>query len=298
MPRPPSADIPTPVAITGPLGQLGRQLCHLLGTHAIPLPAEQMNLEFPAQIRSCLRQLRPKLLIHTAAYTAVDAAETDVERCMAVNRDAVQVLVDVTAELNCPLMQISTDYVFGGVPPSLPPRPFLETDVVAPQGVYALSKAEAESHVVRHPAYWIVRTCGLYGPPAPGGSGNFVNTIRRLARERPELRVVSDQICCPTYVVELAKAILFLARQADHGIYHVVNSGGLSWYALACEIVRLEKLDCSVVPITTAEYGAKAPRPSYSVLDISKYEALGGPAMSSCLAALAKYLSDNRQSPR
>jgi dTDP-4-dehydrorhamnose reductase len=275
--------------VTGAHGQLGRQLCRLLGPCAIALDADQMDLTNSDQIRQRLGQLKPQLLINCAAYTAVDAAEADAARCFAVNRDAVRTLVDVTGAMDCPLVQLSTDYVFGGDQQRR--QPYRETDPIAPQGVYARSKAEGELAAQTHPHHLIVRTCGLYGPSAPGASGNFVNTIMRLGREREVVRVVDDQFCCPTYVVELAQAIVYLVGTAQRGIFHVVNSPGLTWYQMACEIARLASLPCRVVPITTQEYNAAAPRPRFSALDTSKYRSCGGPPMLTCRQALARYLA-------
>jgi dTDP-4-dehydrorhamnose reductase len=277
------------IAVTGARGQLGRRLCELLGPRALPLDAKSMDLADAQQMRARLNRLQPRLLINTAAYTAVDAAESDSVRCLAVNRDAVETLVHVTAALNCPLVQISTDYVFCEA--ASPGRPFRESDPVAPQGVYAQSKAEAEQAALAHPDPLIIRTCGIYGPVAPGASGNFVNTMLRLGRQRSSVQVVDDQICCPTYVVELADALLHLVFTGQRGIFHVVNREALSWCEFAREIFRLTQLDCAVVPISSETYGAAAPRPHYSELDTSKYQRTAGPPLSTCRDALARYLA-------
>jgi dTDP-4-dehydrorhamnose reductase len=285
---------PERIVVTGAHGQLGRQLCRLLGPRAIPVDIDTLDLTDAAQVGGWLDQVRPQLLINTAAYTAVDAAEHDAARCWAVNRDAVSTLVEITQRLDCPLLQLSTDYVFAGSDRTGPP--FRESDPVVPLGVYARSKAAAEAVVSAHPQHLIVRTCGLYGPHAETGSGNFVNTMLRLGRQRPSIRVVNDQVCCPTYVVELAEALVYLVGAGQRGLFHVVNREALSWYELARETFRLAGLNCEVIPITTAEYGAPAPRPRYSALDVSKYLNCGGPPLATCKQALARYLASREAS--
>jgi dTDP-4-dehydrorhamnose reductase len=278
------------VAVTGARGQLGHRLCQLLGAHALPLDSDTCDLADAAQMRRHLQRLEPRLIINAAAYTAVDRAETDAERCRAVNCDAVETLVQVSNQLGCSLVQLSTDYVFCDAHPL--GRPWREDDPIAPRGVYARSKADAEQIALAYPRSLVVRTCGLYGPTPPAGSSNFVSTMLRLGRERQSVRVVDDQICCPTYVAELADALLHLAASQQYGIYHVVNREGLSWYEFAREIFRLASVDCVVTPISSEAYGAAAPRPAYSELDTSKYQQTGGPTLSTCRAALAGYLAE------
>ena len=276
-------------AVTGARGQLGFALGQLLGDAAWPLSADTMDLRNPRQIRDVLQSCRPRVVINCGAYTAVDAAETDTSQCFAINSEAVKTLVEVTTSLDCSLVQISTDYVFGAEVG--PGRPYCETDPVAPQGVYARSKAAAEQSVRQHPQHLIIRTCGLYGPSLSRGGSNFVNTMLRLGKERPSVRVVDDQTCCPTYVAELAPAILHLIQTRNWGTYHVVNRQALSWCELAHEIFRLARLPCEVIPISSEEFGALAPRPRYSALDVSKYVATAGPPLSTCREALAQYLA-------
>jgi dTDP-4-dehydrorhamnose reductase len=195
------------------------------------------------------------------------------------------------------------------------PRPRRETDPPSPQGVYARTKREGEQAAARHPKHLIVRTCGLYARPSDPRATNFVRTMLRLGATRPELRIVDDQHCTPTYVPHLARAIMFLAgmttgsdqgdspifadtkigtvpgRPAPWGIYHVTNSGQTTWYDFAVEIFRQAGMQVAVRPITTAEYGAPAARPRYSVLDTTKYHELSGPPMPDWKAALGEYLA-------
>ena len=190
-------------------------------------------------------------MIHCAAYTQVDQAETDAARCRAVNVTAVESLAEACRELDSPLVQISTDYLFAGSPAV--GRPWREDDPPVPKGVYAVTKFEGERAAAAWSKHLIVRTCGLYARPSQDDLGykvparNFVKTILRLARTQPKLRVVDDQWCTPTYVPHLARAIVYLlgthgAAPAPWGTYHVTNRGGTTWCGFAREIVRLAGL--------------------------------------------------------
>ncbi len=233
------------------------------------------------QVNAWLSATRPEIVINCAAYTKVDQAEKEPEACLLANATGVQHLAKVCSDLNITLCQISTDYVFGGDPNRT--TPFRESDDVAPQSVYAKSKLLGEGYASQVDKHYIIRTCGLYcSQPA----NNFVNTIARLAHERETLRVVNDQWCCPTFVPDLVQALAFLLETRQYGIYHIVNSGQTTWWHLAQEIVEAIGSKAQVVPVSTLEYGSAASRPAYSVLDISKYEQLGGPAMRTISSAL------------
>ena len=187
-----------------------------------------------------------------------------------------------------------TDYVFAGNPSQ--GKPYKESDRPMPQGVYALTKWEGEQAAAQWPKHWIVRTCGLYARREHAEAKNFVKTMLRLGSTRPQVQVVDDQACTPTYVPHLARAILYLSgvsapAAAPFGIYHVTNRGATTWRGFAAEIFRLAGLPVDVLPITTAQYGAPAPRPAYSVLDTSAYHALGGPAMPGWEEVLGEYFS-------
>ena len=174
------------IVVTGAYGQLGGELCRQLGAAAIPLDIDTLDLtDGPATVERMLA-IRPEAVINCAAYTAVDKAESEPEKCRAVNAAAVEHLVRACGRLDCPLVQISTDYVFGAVPS--PPRPWREDDPCRPQGVYARTKLEGERTAARHAKHLIVRTCGLYARPSDPRAANFVKTMLRLGGARPELR--------------------------------------------------------------------------------------------------------------
>jgi dTDP-4-dehydrorhamnose reductase len=272
--------------VTGSKGQLGRELCRQLGDRAIGTDLDTLDVTDNLQVRNVLSRNRPSAVIHCAAYTHVDRAESDERRCTAVNADAVGSLARACRDCDSLLVHISTDYVFGG--DGLRRSPYRETDVPAPQSVYARSKLAGEQHAASWSRHLIVRTCGLYS--AAPGARNFVNTVVARMQAGKLLRVVDDQHCTPSNVVHVARAILFLLEHPGYGIYHVVNRGATTWYGLAREIKRLTRLDCPLEPISTSEYGSPALRPAYSVLDISKYKALGGPPMPTWQEAIAEHL--------
>jgi dTDP-4-dehydrorhamnose reductase len=277
------------IAVTGSGGQLGSELCRRLGERALPLDWPEFDLTNPEKVRETLHGLRPSAVINTAAYTQVDRAEEDPQRCWAVNADGVGCLAEVCERLQVPLVQISTDYVFGR--DTTRTTPFREDDPTGPQGVYASSKLGGEQKAAVWRQHTIVRSCGLYGKPGLNtAASNFVDTMLRLGRQGKALRVVADQHCTPTYVPHLATAVLFLLEGRHFGTYHVVNGGETTWHDFACETFRLAGLSPSIERITTAQYGAKAPRPLYSLLDTSKYRALGGPTMPPWQVALKDYL--------
>ena len=230
------------------------------------------------------------MVINTAAYTNVDRAETEILRCGWTNADAVRYLVEACEDVDCPLVQIGTDYVFGGDVRRC--HPYRETDPPDPVNVYGRTKLDGEQHAGAYRKHLIVRTCGLYARPAPSGrSRNFVETMLQLARQRARVRVVDDQYCTPTYVPHLAQAVRYLIARGAHGTYHVTNSGSTTWYDFAAEILRTIHSPVTPDPISTTEYAATAVRPSYSVLDIGKYDKESGRDMPDWRHALHVCLS-------
>ena len=280
--------------VTGANGQLGHELCRQLGSDALPLGRDKLDLARGPAIRDAVVKLKPDLLINCAAYTNVDRAETESEDCNKINSIAVAYLAEACGGLDCPLIQISTDYVFFGGKSRT--APYREEERPNPAGVYATSKLEGEKAAARNSKHLIVRTCGLYASPADRHAGNFVKTMLRLGLAQPKIRVVADQHCTPSYVPHVARAILFLAgynyqAPAPWGIYHVTNTGATTWYDFAVEIMRQAGMDTEIEPISASDYGAPAPRPAFSELDTSKYKNMGGPPMPDWKAALAEYFS-------
>lgn len=277
-------------AIIGAKGQLGRDLVARLGKQAIPMDHSTIDITDPTSVWNVLDHERPDTVINCAAYNFVDKAESDREAAMLTNRRGPGFLADYCREHDLKLVQVGTDYVFDGRDGR---QPWTETDEPLAISTYASSKLAGELLVRTHcPRHFVVRTCGLYGQTSSYGKGNFVETILRLGNERSEIKVVDDQVCTPTSTSTLASAIIDLVRTDQYGLYHATNSGKCSWFEFACEIVRLGRLNTKVVPITTADYGARARRPRYSVLNCSKLTNVLGWGMPPWRDALARYLAD------
>ncbi|HID77217.1 MAG TPA: dTDP-4-dehydrorhamnose reductase [Planctomycetaceae bacterium] len=283
------------VVVVGSEGQLGGELCRQLGRRAVGLDLPAFDLTRPELVIDRIASIEPAVVVNAAAYTRVDQAEEEPDRCWAINATAVGHLVEACRRCGAVLVQVSTDYVFGG--DATRRRPYGETDPPSPLGVYGRSKLAGEIEARRWPRHLIVRTCGLYGPPSSRSARNFVEAVLRLGQAGGVIRVVQDQVCSPTYTVHLARAMLFLAGTEAFGTYHVVNTGQTTWYGFAAAIFRLAGWPVDLEPITGAQYGLKAPRPGYSVLDTAKYHALPGcSAMPPWQDALEEYL--RRRLPR
>jgi dTDP-4-dehydrorhamnose reductase len=281
------------VAVIGAKGQLGSDLVARLGPQAIPLGHGEIDISDATSVTNALDHARPNAVINCAAYNFVDKAESERDAAMLTNRRGPGLLADYCREHDLKLVHVGTDYVFDGC---MGTTPWTEEDEPLPISTYAASKFAGEQLVRAHcPRHFVVRTCGLYGRNARHGKGNFVETMLRLGRERPELKVVGDQRCTPTSTANLASAILDLVKTEAYGLYHATNSGSCSWFEFASEIMRMSSLPATVNSITTEEYGARARRPSYSVLNCSKLERVLGWKMPIWQEALAAYLTERNQ---
>ncbi len=281
------------IAVTGAAGQLGSDLVATLRDQqqaVAPLTHADIELTDPASIAAALDGLNLTAVINCAAYNLVDKAESEPEAAFAINAFGVRNLAQWCGRNQVPLMHISTDHVFGlGSGRS---EPWLEDDVPVPVSVYGASKLAGE-HFVRSlcPQHWVVRTCGLYGRNATRGKGNFVETMLRLGAERPELKVVDDQTCTPTSTRDLSLMLATLIRTREYGLYHVTNSGGCTWYEFAREILNSIGADQKLRGIRSADYGAAARRPEYSVLDCTRFTVVSGQSCRSWQDALREYLN-------
>lgn len=265
-----------PILVTGINGQVGHELCRALLPLG-PLAAfsrRELDLADPDAIIACVRRLRPALIVNAAAYTAVEQAEDDEATALAINGRAPGILAEEAARVGAGLVHYSTDYVFDGTAES----PYREDHPVAPLGAYGRSKLAGERAVLAVGQAGIVLRCAwVY---AVRGR-NFLATIQRLARERDELRVVDDQVGCPTWARYIAEATaLMLGRKGLEferlrecaGLYHLAAAGSVSWCGFARAILAATPgaQATRVVPITSAEYPTRAARPAYSVLDCSR----------------------------
>ena len=243
-----------------------------------------------AGLAATVRHVQPHIIVNAAAHTAVDKAEGEPEVARLINALAPATHAQAATESGAWLVHFSTDYVFGH--DAARRMPLSETDPTGPVSVYGASKLAGELAVrSRCPQHFLVRTCGLYGQRAARGKGNFVETMLRLGRECPELKIVADQRCTPTSTADLAAALVSLIETDTFGTYHATNDGDCSWFEFAREIFRLTDLTVNVIPNTAIEYGAKARRPDYSVLDSTKLASVLGRPMPSWRDALSRYLA-------
>ncbi|MEQ8396369.1 dTDP-4-dehydrorhamnose reductase [Thalassobaculum sp.] len=266
------------VLVTGITGQVGGALVARPapdGMNWIPAGRDRVDLSAPASIAAAIEALAPDAVVNPAAYTAVDAAETDRETAFRVNRDGPAALAAACATRGIPLLQVSTDYVFDGTGS----RPYRPSDPVAPLGVYGASKQEGEEAVRSTLAHHVIlRTAWVY---AAAGK-NFVNTMLRVGAERDELRVVADQRGTPTPADDIAGVLLTVLRAwqagvAVRGTHHFTCSGDTTWHGLADAVFRRAERHWGrrpvVHPIGTADYPTPAARPAYSVLDNATLDA-------------------------
>ena len=266
------------ILLTGADGQLGHELQQTLAPlgEVIALTRQELDLSQGEQIRQLVQQVRPSMIVNSAAYTAVDKAESEVELAQVVNGTAPKIMAEEAEKIGALLLQVSTDYVFDGQKNA----PYLETDPTHPLSSYGKSKLAGEVGIQQvTDNYLILRTAWVYGVY---GKGNFVKTMLRLGQDREELRVVADQVGSPSWAKDIAEAIAQLLQSETTGIYHFTNSGVVSWYDFAIAIfeearalgfpLKVQR----VIPITTADYPTPAVRPAYSVLSGKKItETLG-----------------------
>ena len=232
---------------------------------------------------------KPDLVINTAAFHDVDLCEDKTEQTFKVNIDGVKNIAGICKEMDIPLMHFSTDYVFDGSKGS----PYLEDDCPGPLSIYAISKYGGE-RVLQYmlDKYYLVRLSGLYGHAGCTGKGNmnFIEIMLKLAESKKEIKVVDDQILTPTSTADVAEKLYELIITGKYGLYHMTNTGSCSWFEFACEIFKLMEINVDVVPVSSEEFGAKAARPEYSVLDNSNLRKLGIDDLRNWKEALGDYL--------
>lgn len=232
---------------------------------------------------------KPDLVINTAAFHNVDLCEDEPGQAFKVNVGGVQNIAGICREMDIPLMHFSTDYVFDGSKSS----PYLEDDCPGPLSIYAISKHGGE-RVVQYmlDKYYLVRLSGLYGLAGCTGKGNvnFIETILKLAESKKEIKVVEDQVLTPTSTVDVAEKLAELIITGKYGLYHMTNTGSCSWFEFTREIFELMKIDIDIIPVSSEEFGSRAIRPKYSVLDNNNLRKLGIDDMGKWKEALGNYL--------
>ena len=283
------------VLVTGSNGQLGSEIKAISSdypTLSITFTdINELDIADENAVNHFIKTLNPHFVVNCAAFTAVDKAETEIDLAAKLNSVAPNIIAKACKDNGCKMIHISTDYVFDGESN----RPYDEQSQVNPVSQYGISKLKGEQEVILSGVGMVIRTSWLYS----SFGGNFVKTIIRNGKIKPELRVVSDQIGCPTYARDLANVILTIISKGQEAfvpeIFHYSNEGVCSWYDFAGEIIRLSNINCKVSPIGTIEYPLPAKRPQYSVFNkdkIRKSYHITIPqwkeSLSNCIAILKK----------
>ena len=261
------------ILVTGAYGQLGQELKQRTSETDKDQPAffftdkDTLDITLPDQLFTFVERNRIDAIVNCAAFTDVDGAESNPEAAWLINDQAVENLARTALKYNLRLIHVSTDYVFDGTHY----KPYQESDMPSPMGVYGQSKRAGEQKIIDNQAGMIIRTAWLYSPYGK----NFVKTIARLVKEKDALRVVYDQIGNPTHAGDLADAILHILDSTREqkmlsGVYHFANEGVCSWYDFAMEIARFRGSSCFIEPIESKDYPTPAPRPHYSVFNKQK----------------------------
>jgi len=274
------------VIVTGAKGQFGTDVVDLLaeqGYEVYGYGREELDITNFDQVKQIIREVCPDVVIHAAAYTKVDLAESERDQAFLINAYGTRNVAVASEAVGTKLVYISTDYVFDGTA-NVPYNEFASTN---PLSVYGKSKLAGEQFVRDlHSKFFIVRTSWVYGKHG----NNFVKTMLKLAQERDELMVVNDQVGCPTYTVDLANGIVELMQTEKYGIYHVSNSGHCSWYEFAKAIFEEAGIEVKVNPCTTKDFPRPAPRPAYSVLEHMALRLNGFKVMSNWRDSLRVFL--------
>ncbi|MCA1065832.1 dTDP-4-dehydrorhamnose reductase [Rossellomorea sp. AcN35-11] len=274
------------VLVTGAGGQLGSDLIKYLERSGYTVFGQnkvQMDITDQVIVQETIWRIQPDIIIHCAAYTKVDEAETNVDKAFLINALGTRHLVTAAEQWGAVFIYISTDYVFDGKSRI----PYHEYSPVSPVNTYGQSKLAGEMIVKEiHSKYFIVRTSWLFGSKGP----NFVRTMLKLADEKAFLSVVDDQRGSPTYTGDLSKAILQLIETKKFGTYHVTNSDSCTWYEFAKEIFKEAGLEVDLRPCETEQFPRPAARPSYSVMDHMALRINGFPPMPSWKDGLKRYM--------
>ena len=273
------------ILITGSNGMLGHDLIDVLkNKHELVLTTSKtLDITDKNGVIEFIVDAHPDIVINSAAYTDVDGCESNPELAYSVNGEGVKNLAMACKEVNCPLVHISTDYIFNGEND----RPWIEDDDIGPISVYGKSKLKGEEYIQEIlDEYYIVRTAWLYGV----NGRNFPKTMFELAKNHSEITVVYDEVGTPTYTRDLAYGIGQLIESEAYGIYHLTNSGSCSWCEFARYIFEVADVNVNVVPVTAKEFARPAPRPHYSVLENRNWAENGFVPLRSYKEAIKEYI--------
>lgn len=276
------------ILVTGVNGQLGFDVVRKgleLGLDIKGIGRSDLDITLEEDVQQYISNLNPTAIIHCAAYTAVDKAEEDKEKCWNVNVNGTQNLASAAKSLNAKFLYVSTDYVFDGKGDT----PFLETKIPNPVGTYGLTKYEAEKKVQSIlEEHFIVRISWVFGV----NGNNFIKTMLKLSESRNELNVVGDQVGSPTYTYDLAELLLEMVQTEKYGIYHASNEGFCSWTEFAEEVFMQNEIEVNVNSISTDEYPTKAVRPKNSRMSKEKLIINGFQPLPPWQDAVQRYLKE------
>lgn len=276
------------VLVTGVKGQLGFDVVNELtkrGHEAIGVDIEEMDITDEDSVNRVIKAAAPDAVIHCAAYTAVDAAEDNVDICRKVNATGTGYIAKVCKDLDIKMMYISTDYVFNGQGT----RPWEPDDVREPLNIYGQTKYEGELAVEQTlDKFFTVRIAWVFGV----NGKNFIKTMLNLGKTRDKLTVVADQIGSPTYTYDLARLLVDMIETDKYGRYHATNEGICSWYDFACEIFKQAGMNVSVEPVGSDQFPVKAKRPMNSRMSKDKLIENGFVPLPTWQDALARYLTE------
>lgn len=281
------------VLVTGVKGQLGFDVLNELEKRnytSLGVDIEEMDITDAENVNKIISDFRPDVVIHCAAWTAVDLAENEenIEKVRKINAEGTKNIAEVCKKIDCKMIYISTDYVFDGTGEK-PWNPDCKN--YSPLNVYGQTKLEGEiavSNILEK--YFIVRIAWVFGK----NGNNFIKTMLNIGKKFNKIKVVNDQIGTPTYTYDLARLLVDMSETEKYGYYHITNEGGfISWYDFACEIFRQAEYSVKVIPVTTKEYGlSKAKRPFNSRLDKSKIIENGFVPLPHWKNALERYLEE------
>ncbi len=279
------------VLVTGFGGQLGYDVVHLLEKRGVAcrgVDVADFDLTDAEAVMAAVQEYQPTVIVHCAAYTNVDRAESEPEICAKVNGMGTLNMVRAALSVGASLVYISTDYVF----PGTGDQPFETESPYGPQNVYGVSKVQGETAVRSlMTRFFLLRTSWVFGL----NGKNFVKTMLRQGREKDEIRVVCDQIGSPTYTQDLARVICDMIATERYGIYHVRNEGYMSWADFAGMIMEKAGLNCKVIPIPSSDYPTPAKRPLNSRLSAQALRDAGFEPMPSVEDALDRYLTELKE---
>lgn len=273
------------VVVTGAGGQLGQELVRLQrsGVTFIGLDRQQLDITDSASCRNTIQRIKPDAIIHAAAYTAVDLAESEPDGAHLVNVTGTRNVAEAAESISAKFCYISTDYVFDGQGT----QPYRENDPTSPNTVYGKTKLEGEQVALAVCSRtFVVRTSWVFGKYGT----NFVHTVLKLAKSQPSLTVVNDQTGSPTYTLDLAQFLTELVLTDRYGIYHASNGGKCTWFQFAQAIFEETGKKVELIPCTTEEFPRPAPRPAYSVFGHEAMERAGFKPLRHWREALREFL--------